>query len=423
MERKPHYEGLHGYTLPLTIKALEKIGLPLAILKVPDEDQRGPLIVTLALELACVLVGLLYQSLAIGDGTDELAAFVMIFGGDEFQREKRQVDLLQRRLIRFGAGELVDKKTGKGKFTRCLGEGFIAWSGDSKKASSQVEEWCKEYSKLEKEYRKISRSLASAEAHLTLSRLQILSAENFQEAYKIHQKSRGITAGWQSPPQKKISINFDEAHPLLQEGAAAIVRNTDPVWWNGFKRFITSKVKSTSNAGDLGLLMRDPLLLRNVRFLETKGNWWSRDALIEILNDPKKPPKDLRKILENEIGQPITGNLKWKKPAVVITKSNLGFRASMLRQEDKSSLAWVKAFSGNHPIDWLVRWSDNDNRSLKKLQREYPAERALNELYWCLTQGSGMTFTPILSNTYPKKKWEAWQRQAQLGSTPFWVRR
>ena len=53
----PHYQRLHGNTLPMVIAALEKIGPPTAIAKVLDMHQQGPLLVTLATELACIIAG------------------------------------------------------------------------------------------------------------------------------------------------------------------------------------------------------------------------------------------------------------------------------------------------------------------------------------------------------------------------------
>lgn len=68
----PYRGKIYYYTLPLVIEALDTIGAPHRIRKLEDEEQRGPLLATLASQLASTLTALIRDALKKGIGHEKI---------------------------------------------------------------------------------------------------------------------------------------------------------------------------------------------------------------------------------------------------------------------------------------------------------------------------------------------------------------
>ena len=79
-----------------------------------------------------------------------------------------------------------------------------------------------------------------------------------------------------------------------------------------------------------------------------------------------------------------------------------------LREEDKTAIAWMEKRSGeDHPTNPYGRWTGKGD-SCRTENIEYPAERAMNELYWCLSRRApgAVPFRGLFSLRSTKEDWE-----------------
>jgi len=459
MQALPHHEHLRGFTLPLVISTLKQVGPPLAIAKVPDERKRGPLLVTLATELASIIVGLLYDSLTRGMGREEVENFLMIRGGKEFQDSlqhyqrvlrtkadlRSAIEQLESRALRLGAAEIVDKKPVRGSFAKCVEGGYIQWHEEISYVAETIHAWRAEYKQLSTKFQKISDEVNVIEVYLAKQRNAIFSFKDFHDGLQCYLKSRGLQG---ELPKKGIFVNFDSQHPLMQDGAAAIWQRTDARGWRAFEKCINESVRNTAHRGPVRLMLREALLVKAAHLLiDTKQpNNISRslpsvdEAWIHVLRKPSIMPDLIKRKSEtpdypnsencnvpNDLEAKLfifPGSIDWSPYAMGLTNDNMRNWRRVLRREDADAIKWIKENSGVfHPCNWYELIDNmplNEVRRLSNLNKQYPLERAINELYWCLCKDSDQTFSPLASVSYSIVKWYDWVSIAEAGDPPYW---
>ena len=264
----PYYERLHGYTLPIVISALKEIGHPLAIDKV-CEKQRGPLLVTLAAELAAIVVGLIYESKLCEMGLDEFERLVMILGGEDYQSAVRNYENAFQR-----ENELISTITKlENLIKRFCSQKNIRKIYDSKTTIS----WETTHRKLSAELCLISKDVCSARRRMKSQRLKALISPDFANAMQRHL----ATLDRQQRVGNEITIDFDGLHPLLKDSSADVLRLTEPEWWQKFKDYVSKCVKTTTNHVQVRLMLRDSLLCQTVRLLAAERGGRIDDSWIE----------------------------------------------------------------------------------------------------------------------------------------------
>ncbi|MEO8341141.1 MAG: hypothetical protein ABI604_15760, partial [Nitrospirota bacterium] len=414
MPAKLYYQRLHGYTLPLVIDVFQEIGLPRAIQKVSDPAERGPLQVTLATELACVIVSLLHEGLAWGVGTEEIEDLLTERGGDDYRKalyeekekfEKKcalylKINQMEQRIANLGFGEHVGNGRAKGSMSDAVDGGFIDWStgiADSRETMLLMKN---EHQKLLSKYHRLAKSANKLGNELRVLRLEIQKADDFQKALEKHLVSRDV----QRPKDGKgIAINFRSTNPVLMEGAVKILRVTELRWWILFENQIKKRIVTLSKKGNARLSLRDSVLNALVKLDHKHGIQTFFAAWIDMLKNPSIMPDSILKQhrtfssryanpAKPDVTTPMSsGNLKYpaytkieRKDAKELNDRDLGYWFAELRTEDASACAWIQKHAGAfHPCDWL---RPIDKKSLSHWKK-YPPERAINELHWCLSDG------------------------------------
>jgi len=419
METDAYFSYLHGYTLAIAIPIIAKIGPPAEIAELTDDDQRGPLLVTLATELACEMVRVLYHNLFVGRWSEAFEQFLEISGGTPYQTLKRDcADLLarknsliveaqglERRIIQRGYGQVCFNPAGQALPT--IDNDFIEWYPSSLDADAKRLE--AEYLQVASEYRTTLQELTVLETKCAAARNAIESSTQFQRLYLIHLQKQGLAEEGTSIRDvrgRTIRINFSDSPPV--GGAAEILAKTDKAWWTQFTTKVANAVERTASAGFASLMMRDPLLIQCVADRQKSDQLekfsWS-GAWIHILTNPRE----------------FRSSLEW--PAYFRSNSKSSEESirqygSKLRKEDKLVRAWLRDQGGAyHPSNWHD--PSNDSKIFRDV---YPAAQARNELYYCLCQSSAETFEPLISASYPLTRWEAWALKARESGPQYWRR-
>jgi hypothetical protein len=423
---------LHGYSLPIVISILEEIGPPLEIAKVENEEQRGPLMVTLAMELSCVLIQLLFSQRCSKAIAYELGDFLEIRGGDRFKSKNRRLEeLIMKResLICWAnciesilVGSLfvdnVVNPKADGCVTERVGGDYLRWKNCASVAElKEVEEdarknWI-EYKAVVTSYKSVTRMIDDISERLISDRKALLESHDFNPAFIEHLKNRGIDkeAAMANPAKKRIAIDFDIKHSVLDTGASAILAKTDRAWWRQFVNKSTKKINATGKKGFAMIMLRDSKLAEAAKEVCTNDkNIMEEDAWIKVLREP---------------------DTTWNWPSYLGRQNRLNGNAIRrklcdLGKADEIRHKWIHDKGGAiHPCYsfWRNRSAaDFLPKSSIDTLKKYPIEQATNELYWCLCHNSSESFRPFSSLSYPKGRWNTWLETANRGNPKFWVR-
>lgn len=260
LRARPVGLGLHAFALPLVIEAIEKVLPPKSIALVPKASQ-GPLLVTLATELCCVLVSILHEHLAYGRCLSDSEDAAAIRLGQQYLLAKRQRQTLfdeegenlrnaraiERLVLAVAAGEIIDRGSGR-DLSRSPDGGFLRWFA---------------HPVCTRERRADYEACARKHARLRLA-IQVVDS-------RLEQLQKSESAG--SPQEEtrasRFNIDFRSSYEALREGAAPILMQTDRVWWERWSNEIESATTQIfCNRPALGLL-RDPHLSRLARLEES----------------------------------------------------------------------------------------------------------------------------------------------------------
>ena len=221
------------------------------------------------------------------------------------------------------------------------------------------------------------------ETRLGELRTKLLSAPDFLEEFERHLASRGFQPGKkkQLPVQFQIDANFDGAHPLLTDGAPAILMRTDRKWWKIFERRIESEMKSSAI---IRIMLRDVVLDRVTILLASRSHYIRDKGWIDLLNDPSKAPKTLKELWDQfDSGQKLhtsfeglscvfPGNLhlaSYDGRSGKINDDDVRFWRSILRKEDSKAQDWIARHGGEyHPCNWYIFKDDLNALSATRLR-------------------------------------------------------
>ena len=470
--------GLHAFTLPLVIAAIQEVGPPFAIAAVPSEEQQGPLLVTLATELACVLVGLLHEHLAWGKCLAEADRNFEAKGGKDYLQAKQKVQFLrdqeqkiitdarriERQLLRVAAGEIVDRAGGDDASHSPDG-GFLRWTENP----ASTPERRSRYETLFHDCVILRKQIKDAEADM--AKLENRKPKKEKE-------------------QAPINIDFNAPYADLQGGAAALLLQTDRRWWSRFARHIEKSIARTfPNRGALAML-RDPALNRAVGVETSFQKFNPNSAWTFLLQEPNKLPEDCAKLIkshgtryevfldacfpllkgekekqEERLAEVLTSddkeaaelrklwkafndhasnqkgagaltsllgsNLHWpshtlhkgKKSGEALSATAVSEFRRLLAAEDASVRFWIREQAGEfHPLDWIARTDSAKGARSRNHSVRYPSERAKNELYYCLSQ-SRAEFVPLVSVAYSAETWGDWVANAKRHGADYWRRK
>jgi hypothetical protein len=237
--------GLHAFTLPLVIGVIKEIGPPSAIALVPREKQRGPLLVTLATELACVLVSILREHLGWGgciassEDADALKLGAGYMQASQrlkalFEKERDALEAahkIERLILRLAAGEIVDRATGT-DVSPCPDGGFLRWF----KNDACTPERRRRYETYSQDFSRLKRQIKVTDSNLAKMRAEALKND----------------VGGQPA---ELRIDFSASYHALQDGAAAILVQTDRAWWGQWTEKIEKEISRTfPNRGAVAML-------------------------------------------------------------------------------------------------------------------------------------------------------------------------
>jgi hypothetical protein len=380
------------------IAALTKVGVPNALLTVTDERQQGPLLVTLALEVAAVAVSLLHENLAWSVGAEELERHYKVHGGnaylDAFTKERdlhrsiedliAKAQKIENRILRLHMGDLTNRSPKKSPKSKCLNGGYISWKIPL----------CSEARELKKHYDKLVRALLSSRARYkkTADRLRSFRKEILGDAPAL---------------ARTIKFDFDSSNPIMHESAVGILQRTERKWWRLFENAFQNEHHASVIRGLLGLILRDPAIQKATHIIRKHG---VENARIDFIRRSKdystlQWPHDL-----NCIG--------------ILSSGNFRKRRHLLRKDDEDASAWIKRHAGPyHPCNlYGIDRCERPSVKQRHLINTYPAGRAINELYWCLCENTSENMKPLLSLRYSAEDWQKWQTSAVLGSPKYFRR-
>ena len=430
---KPYYPYFHGFTTPLIIKVLEKVGLPPEIEKLPPRQQ-GPMAVTLLGELAAVAVRLLVTSLSEGQMHAEIEHLREKKGGDEYRNLRRKLksekvqrtnlfdDLLkfERSIITHDLGSTICPFSRDWPFTKSPLAGFIYWNVYAPNPSL-VDKFKSEYESLSIEYetltsqfdltnRQMGELISSINENPEFISLKDALLKKVSEEKFVNRKT--------SYAEKMICVDFCMSDSILDRGVCHYLRNTEGRWWQNFTAHVDRDVNSCMNAPQ-NVMLRDTALhvaIENKVSKKIKNKLITLNAATcEVLTAPHV----------------YNSYLNWAP--CKITQSNSGFWRSELRKQDEFAINWISSRAGNrHPMDtyrsWLFEIFKNRPNNLD-LENPYlidhvvyTLERAQNELYWCLLRraGSRVSFDGFFQNDEDRIKWEQRVESWRNREPDFW---
>lgn len=181
---------MHGYVLPMVIKAIESLGPPQTISRVFDQSQQGPLLVTLAAELTMLVVGLIHESLSSQADREETEAFYTLRGGEPLGAVTKELDRslqekndligriedMELRVVRCGLGTIVEKKPEIDTYSECAEGDFIALD-TSEDCSKEMR---RSYEDLVRKYRRVSKEVEKLRGCRLEMRRNIRSVPDFR---------------------------------------------------------------------------------------------------------------------------------------------------------------------------------------------------------------------------------------------------
>lgn len=453
-----HQLRFHNSVLPVVISGIEQLGPPAAIARISDESQRGPLLVTLAVELTLVIVGLIQEGMHGSAEREEREVFMAIRGGeslrlvnDQLERCRQEkevlitkVEKLERRLLLHGLGQIVEIEPKVGIYTICAQGDYIVWSSSPADIAETAEELRREYEGVAAGYRSASLEVEKWESRRSELLQEICSAPDYRDGLRFHLKARGLKSFPTAEErfEKRGLIDFKSNHSLLRKGVAAFLREREIRWWSAFEEFSMKTMRKISSRGFVRLMLRDGRLAEVARWRADALNLNPDGGWLEVIANPQleqeyrsmgglvafsgaetgtlpagehHPSEEWIRILATLMVEqrpakwpPYTSNEK------VLGENAIRYWRLKLREEEQRAGRWMNAKSGGyHPCNWLVREEDSE------VGLDYPVQRALDELSWCL--GGGGDFEPFLSSSWTAEKWQAWCKQARSGAPNYWT--
>jgi hypothetical protein len=416
MPRVPlHYlPKLVGYTMPVVIDAIDEIKPPVEIQKIPDGAQKGPILVTLAAQLANIVADAIYHQLAQTPEHHRFRDYYEIHGGSRYrklllgleracQRRAQARSHLVHLETRFLARDTATFDHGKwpnGKKVKSPLAGILTWNGHLGKGLAETQ--CM-YGKAADEYRKYSKDcedLVKAIEDEEIAIKSVTPPEEVVRTLRLNAEDTYVFRSKGQPISRSVRFRVTEKSSLLEAGAGFYLRNTEPRWWRLFSDQVEHQVSLDYAGQAQRLMLRDPLLHNAIENLlaEKKGGrkvYTIERAAQEVLEKPA-------------IFSP---RLNW--PPRTLTGDTVRQTRTTLKKQDEDAYKWVKARSGErHPLDPYRNFRSRlahleEDRLRYDFEKGYDHCRAENELLWCLArrQPESFPFRGAFANARQQESW------------------
>jgi hypothetical protein len=394
------------------IEMIKTHGLPKELNKICDDQEKGPLSVTLVGELSCLLRGKLFLAQWLGNWNQELDSFFAINIGGEYSQLKEKYSkllfnrrILERRILSFmNLAVLLDQA----KMVRLPSEeenfldARIIWQ-----SGPLAEKMRTEYDSLMNRYNKCTNELISADKSSYELINNFLNQSKFSLQFGNHLYSRELISQdyilGKNFHGKELAIRMDSLKLDRSDGALFLLKLKDPVWFSLLNKHFKSRLYSLNNSGAKGLLLRNQSLKQIVSAAVNSENRkiqpysvWCRE-LTSFSNNFK--------------------HLKWHSEREgIYTEESVRKALGKIKNEDQKLSDWTLEHGGQeHPFLFLK----DAEQSLSNHRLSYPPERAMNELSWILSEGFSEEFSPQTSTQYTKKNWKDWLRKAKICNPPL----
>ena len=211
-----------------------------------------------------------------------------------------------------------------------------------------------------------------------------------------------------------MKANWNSDDPILKGSVTEALAITYRKWWEHFKAAY-HKIETKNKVF--------PAILRDRALLKEADSRTSYNANLELIE-----------VLKNHA---IYSDRKWPADSEILnflTPYSIDGAMRKLKRIDRSTTKWLSERSGGyHPLIWIYIDKEDpdsvgedlsditvrDDRTPKFL-REYPGDRAVNELAWCLCSEHKVSFRVSTSSFYTAQNWADWIAAAEIGTPPFW---
>lgn len=447
-----YFPDLMGYTFPAVVKILEKIGDPVEMRNLPEEN-RGPMRVTLASELAVLAKAWLLDRLngeQLAAQIDELyqqhgdARYCEILleidlATKELVIDQQKLSRVQEQIARRTADDVVPDHPDTKTLTANI---RLYYKRISVSPLLAVQDLATEYAKLVAAQARLHRKLDTLESEKKKQRRKTELRQKYRDDLAKLMDSdlrRLSTQGEQIQTGRGIRVDPMNSPTLLPaRGAAYYLRNTDADWWLSFTKELTCEVERDGFQTPHKILLRHPQIIQSIKSLSaTIPSKIVGPMIVE------NPTLDVAATVTKYRQQRGGGDyvvLKaatpagWlfslhRPPGKSIKPDAYRQRVSLLRSEDEDLRKWIECHGGNdHPANFYLEWAyahrdlDNKPSPPARYNSDFSLERSRNELYWCLSRRnpSDYPFEGIYSEAEPKEFWEKRTKKWDVKQPNYW---
>lgn len=211
-----------------------------------------------------------------------------------------------------------------------------------------------------------------------------------------------LEAGGEKPlPPEGLVPDLFEGLTVKSGGAGQILLATNARWWASFAGRAEAKFGALAReTGPIRIRLRSAIARDEVARHKDYKKRNIEAIWLEIARDP----------------HPDSTSWRWPRfrKALKYDETDIRKLSSRLVQEDRAQKKWIHSHAGAWHPSTSSYWDENPKRIL-----EYPARRALSELYYCLAQGTS-GWTPTFPESFSRADWENWLDKASGGSPPYW---
>lgn len=355
---KAHVARPWGLTIPLAIEAFGKFGPPKEVERIPKR-QRGPMMVTLVVDLGSTFASAFYGIMATGRDFGCLEDLYSEYGGKQYHAAKKRIETLQA------------------AFIAALHE-FANTRGSRIYDRSWLSEFRDRLQTLDAKIEGVSEKLSNIRA-------KIRKQKSFIEAkHAIGEVS-----------MEQMVSAFSSSPSLRDSNLVNILRCSDRIWWDQFESWSIKKLNDLFHGVHGPLLLRHPAIEAAIVRQMNAGN-----AKLDILGATAKVVSEAQEVLPRQGFR-----------SHFLSSSGAKTLRARLRQADERARQWIDEKGGaGHPLNpYVAPLEDGSKRSV------YGPERAINEALWCLSRRNNCSslFEPYLSHSYGPEEWAKTQESLE----------
>lgn len=409
------------YTFPLIVKTLEACGPPTEISKVMNSNQKGPLLVTLACELASMTAQEICHNLMGLEEHQWKFEFVSIETGNRPAAITRELERLRTEIQQ--THENIEGLEGRDHFINLIipSQGGRSGKAKIKEQRFSADELRSERSLLRRERAALLQQLTEKNQKVTAlsQQLIVLEPDVFIQGENT-KKWQGFLA--KRVNQDKWSKLVVDLIPLTSKNpgtALDLLFKRDISWLQQFAHRLKNEFQTVSKkGGTLRFMLRDPRFDEALLNYARNQKYSEVGATISLLSDPDTNVKGTTISYPGEMEFAEYKGLRGE-----LNENSIHRWWQVLRDQDTSMRKWIKEHAGMwhscSPYDFSLP-AQMYCKKFEQTRKEYPAGRAASELYFCLSLGHLNDFKPTLAFKFDQSKWEEWVEKARLEEPPYW---